>query len=253
MASRTELSARPPLLRPGVRILVKSDLETLRHASLSILLKLTLCAFALCMIWLDIGVFNTQILETSFTEITQEIMLFICAVLFWRNARLPGMQGFSALAGGFFACLLMRELDGLFDPISHSAWCWPFCAVAITCLVIAWRRDNRNDTLTELAAFTRTPAFGAIATGLGILVFSRVFGMGELWHLILKGGYARLAKTTVEEGVELLTYSMWLAASIDHAWAVRRAQQQAAEPATYGDIGHFERPSKHAFNHSEQK
>ncbi len=45
--------------------------------------------------------------------------------------------------------------------------------------------------------------------------------MGNLWHLILNEGYARLAKTTVEEGIELLTYSMWLGASIDHFWSLR--------------------------------
>lgn len=210
---------------------MKSDLQTLRHGTCSALFKIALSLFGLGMIWLDVAVFDTQILETSFTEVTQEIMLFLCAVLFWRTARLPHQKGFGVLAGGFFACLLMRELDGLFDPISHSAWCWPFCAIAAVCLAIGWSKENRSDTITALAAFTRTPAFGSIATGLGILVFSRVFGMGDLWHLILKDGYARLAKTMVEEGVELLTYSMWLAAALDHVWAIKRSLASAAAPA----------------------
>lgn len=214
---------------------MKSDLQTLRHATLGVCLKIALSLFGLGMIWLDVAVFNTQILETSFTEVTQEIMLFICALLFWRNARLPHQKGFSVLAGGFFACLLMRELDGLFDPISHSAWCWPFCAIAAVCLAIGWSKENRTDTLQALAAFTRTPAFGSIATGLGILVFSRVFGMGDLWHLILKDGYARLAKTMAEEGIELLTYSMWLAATLDHVWAMKRLHGKASAPAMATD------------------
>jgi hypothetical protein len=54
-----------------------------------------------------------------------------------------------------------------------------------------------------------------------VLVFSRLFGMGALWHAILGEGYARLAKTTVEEGIELLTYSMWLAGSVDYYWRQR--------------------------------
>jgi hypothetical protein len=124
---------------------VKSDLQTLRHAALSILLKLILCSFSLGMIWLDIAVFKT-------------------------------------------------------------------------------------DTLAALAQFIRTPAFGAVATGLGVLIFSRVFGMGDLWHLILKDGYARLAKTTVEEGVELLTYALWLAACIEHAYAMARARLDSSAP-----------------------
>jgi hypothetical protein len=196
-------------------LILQSTSSYLITASLSILLRLALTGFAFTMIWLDIAVFNTQILEISFTEITQEVMLFACAMLFWCSPAAEGRKGFKMLAGGFFACLLMRELDGLFDPISHSAWCWPFVAIALFSVLTAVNAKNRAHTLDTLAAFTRTPAFGSLSTGLGVLVFSRVFGMGDLWHLILDEGYARLAKTTVEEGIELLTYSMWLAASVE--------------------------------------
>lgn len=193
--------------------LVLKDLKT---ASFGLLLRLALTAFAFWMVWLDIAVFKTQILEISFTEVTQEVMLFICALLFWFSPASEGQRGFNILAGGFFACLLARELDGLMDPVSHSAWCWPFMLIAITTIAMAFNRKNRTSTLETLAAFTKTPAFGALSTGLCVLVFSRVFGMGSLWHLVLDDGYARLAKTTVEEGVELLAYAMWLAASVEY-------------------------------------
>lgn len=71
----------------------------------------------------------------------------------------------------------MRELDGLFDPISHSAWCWPFSAIAIVCLVKGFNSKNRHNTFVTLSAFSRTSAFGTLSTGLGVLVFSRLFGM----------------------------------------------------------------------------
>lgn len=196
-------------------------LHDLKHAGYSLLLRIALVCLALAMIWLDIAVFDTQMLELSFTEITQELMLLACALLFWTLPADTGHAGFKTLAGGFFACLLMRELDGLFDPISHSAWCWPFMAIALVCVTIAANTRNRQATLADLAAFTRTRAFGALATGFGVLLFSRVFGMGSLWHLILGQGYARLAKTTVEEAVELLAYSMWLAASLEYYFHVR--------------------------------
>jgi hypothetical protein len=193
----------------------------LKTASLGVLLRLVLVGVAFAMLWLDIAVYRTDILEVSFTEITQELMLFVCAMLFWLAAGSAQQRGFKILAGGFFACLLMRELDGLFDPISHSAWCWPFSLIALICMGLAFRPANRADTFQALAAFTRTPAFGALSTGLAVLVFSRIFGMGALWHLILDDGYARLAKTTVEEGIELLTYAMWTAASIEYFLAQR--------------------------------
>jgi hypothetical protein len=195
---------------------VQSPFEDLKSASFALLLRLALVGLALTMIWLDVAVFHTEILEISFTEISQELMLFICALLFWFSSGEASQKGFKILAGGFFACLLMRELDGLFDPISHSAWCLPFSLIVIVCLIKGFNAQNRDNTFAALAAFSRTPAFGTLSTGLGILVFSRVFGMGSLWHAILGDGYARLAKTTVEEGVELLTYSMWLAGSIDY-------------------------------------
>ncbi len=184
-------------------------------------LKLLLVGFTLWMIWLDIAVFHTQILEISFTEVTQELMLFVCALLFWLAPNKDG-RGFNYLAAGFFGCLLMRELDGLFDPISHSAWCAPFLLIAGVALFNGFRQRNRAQTLAQLQAFFASPIFATMSTGFAILLFSRVFGMGSLWHLVLGQGYERLAKTTVEEGVELLAYSMWLAASIEHFSRARR-------------------------------
>lgn len=195
---------------------MKSDLKTLQTSCIEASLKLALTGIALSMIWLDITVFKTNILEISFVEISQETMLFLCASLFLAGTSTPEKKGISILVGGFFACLLMRELDGLLDSISHSAWCWPFTAIATVSVALAFNKKNRQETLTALASFARTRVFGTMTTGLSILVFSRVFGMGDFWHLVLSQGYIRLAKTTVEEGIELLTYSMWLAASIEH-------------------------------------
>lgn len=189
-------------------------------------LKLLLIGFTLWMIWLDIVVFHTQILEISFTEVSQELMLFACALLFGCAPNKDG-RGFNFLAAGFFGCLLMRELDGLFDPISHSAWCAPFLMIAGVALFKGFRKPNRAQTLAQLEAFFASPIFATMSTGFAILLFSRVFGMGSLWHMILGQGYERLAKTTVEEGIELLAYSMWFAASIEYFVRARNAMQQS--------------------------
>lgn len=195
---------------------MSSDSKTLQYSCIYTLLKLALTGAALSMIWLDIAVFQTRILEMSFVEITQAAMLFLCAGLFLASASTSGKIGFSILGCGFFACLLTREMDGLLDPISHSAWCLPFTAIATLSMACAFNNRNRQETLAALASFTRTRAFGTMTTGLSILVFSRVFGTGDFWHLVLDEGYVRLAKTTVQEGIELLAYSMWLASSIEY-------------------------------------
>lgn len=195
---------------------MSSDSKTLQLSCIEALLKLALTGTALSMIWLDIAVFQTRILEMSFVEITQEAMLFLCAVLFLASASTSGKTGFSVLGCGFFTCLLTREMDGLLDPISNSAWCWPFTAIATFSMAFAFNDRNRQETLAAIASFTRTRAFGTMTTGLSILVFSRVFGTGNLWHLVLDEGYVRLAKTTVQESIELLAYSMWFASSIEY-------------------------------------
>lgn len=193
------------------------------------LLKLVMVSIAFSMVWLDIAVFHTDLLEMSFTEITQELMLFGGAILFWRAHPHGHRSGFNYLAAGFFGCLLMRELDGLFDPISHSAWCWPFMVIAIWAIFNALKTTARAQTLAALESFVSSPAFATIATGFAVLLFSRVFGMGSFWHLVLGAGYERLAKTTVEEGIELLSYGMWLAASIEYFVQARSATAPAAQ------------------------
>jgi hypothetical protein len=186
-------------------------------------------SIAFSMVWLDIAVFHTDILEMSFTEITQELMLFACAILFWYSRPDGQPSGFNYLTAGFFGCLLMRELDGLFDPISHSAWCWPFMVVAVWAVGNALKPNARAQTLARLEAFVATPAFATISTGFAVLLFSRIFGMGSFWHLVLGPGYERLAKTTVEEGIELLSYGIWLAASIEYYVYARLAVVPAAQ------------------------
>lgn len=197
----------------------------------SFLLKLVMLSIAFLMVWLDIAVFHTDILEMSFTEITQELMLFACAILFW-YAR-PGDQrtGLNYLTAGFFGCLLMRELDGLFDPVSHSAWCWPFMMVAIWAVFNALKASARAQTAAALESFFSSPAFATISTGFAVLLFSRVFGMGSFWHSVLGAGYERLAKTTVEEGIELLSYGLWLAAAIEYCVQARRASIRVPQPS----------------------
>lgn len=150
----------------------------LKNASLGVLLRLGLVGVAFVMLWLDIAVFRTEILEVSFTEITQELMLCACALLFWMAPGPKPQRGFKILAGGFFACLLMRELDGLFDPISHSAWCWPFSLIAMVCTGYAFKRSNRVDTFEALAVFSRTPAFGALSNRFGCNGFLTDFRYG---------------------------------------------------------------------------
>jgi hypothetical protein len=202
---------------------VNNDLQLVKSALARFGVMLALTLFSVAMVFVDIFIAKTDILETSFTEVSQEVMLALIAGLFWLSAREPGQRGVGILIGGFFACMLIRELDGLFDPISHSFWLWPALLTAGTCLYRALGyRGAWRDVVSGLARFSVRPAFGFIMAGLLALIFSRLFGMGSLWHGILQEGYARLAKTTVEEGVELLAYSICLGGALDYFLELRR-------------------------------
>lgn len=43
------------------------------------------------------------------------------------------------LVGGFFLCMLIREMDFAFDALWHGAWVWFALAVALVCLWYAAR------------------------------------------------------------------------------------------------------------------
>jgi hypothetical protein len=113
--------------------------------------------------------------------------------------------------------MFIRELDGLFDPISHSFWLWPALATAAFCLFKGFGTPNsRANSISALARFSQSSSFNMIVAGFGVLVFSRIFGMGTLWHQILQDGYQRLAKTMVEEGLELVAYCIFLTGSVQY-------------------------------------
>lgn len=203
------------------------DLQQLKKASVSFLLFIALIGAAFGLIYLDIAVADTQLLETSFTEIAQELMLATCAVLFWASRGALEHKSFNALAGGLFACMFIRELDGLFDPISHSFWLWPALATAAVCLLKGFgTHDSRANSISALARFSRSSSFSMIVAGFGVLVFSRIFGMGTLWHQILQEGYQRMAKTMVEEGLELIAYCIFLTGSIQYYFQQSNTSQQ---------------------------
>lgn len=97
------------------------------------------------------------------------------------------------LIGGFFLAMLIRELDGLFDLLSHGSWVW-FALLATAGSLLLPLRHLRQ-TLSQLAEYTRTPYYGMMISGLlAILVFSRLFGMHGLWYAVLEENYARVVK-----------------------------------------------------------
>ncbi|MGE5986486.1 transporter [Klebsiella michiganensis] len=189
---------------------------TIFKSLLSFLGAASACAFVVFCLWVDIHFWDYNISELSLTEIVQELVLTTIVFIHFRLAKqYNAMRYCHILVGGFFLAMLIRELDALFDLISHGSWLW-FALIAAL-LALIYPLIHYRQTLAQLAQYTRPPWYGLLISGLlAILVFSRLFGMQGLWHAILNDGYVRVVKNVVEEGCESFGYMLCLTASIGH-------------------------------------
>jgi len=183
-------------------------------------------------IYIDVNWMNDAMHETSITETLQEVMLAsVAAMFFWSAHRRPDQRGALILIGGFYSCMLIRELDFLFDVVEHGSWVWFALATAAACLAMALR--SPRSTLDGLVAFVTDRCWLMTVSGmLIVLVFSRLFGMHQLWQHLMLDGYNRVVKNIAEEGTELLGYSICWLASMRYLWQTRpvRVRAEAAEP-----------------------
>lgn len=189
-------------------------------------LALFLCAAMLValttgFIFIDILILDNGISETSVTELGQEIIVAIICLCFFIKAYLDSeMRGSFTLIMGFFLCVLIRELDGVFDQLAHGSWIWFALTVTFICIAIAIREGKK--TLKGLIHFITHPSHGMLISGLlCVLLFSRLFGMGELWRELLGKDYNRAVKNMVEEGTELFGYTLCLISVIWYGFSAK--------------------------------
>lgn len=190
--------------------------------------------FCMAMVYIDVNWMNDALHETSFTEATQEGMLaLIAALFFFTAAQRPQQRSALILIGGFYSCMLIREMDFLFDLVQHGAWVWFALATTAACFALALRQPRQ--ILPGLAALLQHRSWQMMAAGLlAVLVFSRLFGMHQLWQHLMLDGYNRVVKNMAEEGSELFGYSLCLLASVRYVWQTRpqRSAVRAARSVT---------------------
>ena len=196
------------------------NMKTILAGFTEFILAALIAACVVGCIYFDVTI-NQNILEDSFVEFAQEWLLLGTTALFAMQAAAK-RQGGLWLVSGFFGCMFIRELDAYFDMIVHGAWKYFALMVVAFVFFKAWRMGKEN-TIASLAAFMKTRSFVFIFIGLLIvLVYSRLFGMGELWHSIMTDNFNRTVKNVVEEGSELWGYALvfwgavkyWLAAKL---------------------------------------
>lgn len=162
----------------------------------------------------DIKLLGLGRTDLSFTEIAQEISLFISALLFLIVAKNDvKARGFFILVAGLLAAMLMREIDAVFDLIRKGFWLYPALVVSITAIFFA--RKYTGTVKAAMLDFMHSKNFVYISLGLlVVMIFSRTFGSGHLWRLVLGQDYVTAYKGVIQEGIELLGYLILLYGSV---------------------------------------
>lgn len=195
--------------------MTKSLHKIIRAAITALVLAIAAALPAIC-VYIDLKILNNGIAEISLTEITQESMLLLSALIFlYGSYKKPSSRGFLLLAGGFFICIFIREMDQFLDEIQHGFWVYPALSVALCCILFARLRFS-GTTLEPLGSFIDSKSYVYILVGLiTLLVLSRTFGSGNLlWNHLLPADYAFNFKTAVQEGLELYSYGLILYGSL---------------------------------------
>ena len=199
---------------------MNSNIKTILAGFAEFFLAAIIAASVIGCIYLDVTV-HRDLSEGSFVEFGQEVLLLTTTVLFGTLA-IKTRQGGLWLVAGFFGCLFIRELDAYFDEIVHGAWKYFALAVMVLSIFKAWRLGIEN-TIATLAAFMKSRSFIFIFIGLLIvLAYSRLFGMGELWRVIMGDNYIRLVKNVVEEGSELWGYALVTWGALNYLFASKK-------------------------------
>lgn len=150
---------------------------------------------------------NGNVLEVGFVEGAQSVLLFLtCAACLLLASRRRD-EAFILMAG-FFACLFIREQDAFLDGVFHGFWAYVAVPTALASVYFALRGTGLTGLVEKLGNLTRTPPFAALLCAMAfLLVFSRLFGMQEVWSQLLQGANFRTVKNCVEETTELMGYA----------------------------------------------
>lgn len=169
-----------------------------------------------------------RINEISFTEFTQEGLLFISAAIFLFLAIRKNSGGL-LLVSGFLFCMFIRELDALFDLLFHGAWKYFAIAIAASFSYAAWKK-GKEETARTLAEFMHTRSYGMLTRGLLVVLFiSRLFGMRELGLFVAGVKFNESIKNFMEESTELLGYMLIFAAAVHYLKCCLRPSQDEEE------------------------
>lgn len=136
--------------------------------------------------------------EISYTEIGQEILLFILFLFYlWLGFNRREIQSVAHIIALFFLASFFREFNFISDK-----WIYPVLAVLIVAGAVAIKNFRKIKSAT--VAFFSQPASAWFLSGLLITyIFSRMMGRSSFWRILYDENSYRIAKAATEEAIEL--------------------------------------------------
>lgn len=164
--------------------------------------------------YFDVLVLGVPLREHSTTEVSQHLALFSCCILYALGSRKhPEKRGYLMMIAFFFLALLVREHNYYLNFVADGAWQILFLAV----VAIGFFKVRRHtDTILQpLLTHFQFRGFGYSIAGLILLIFfSRFFGSGGMQRAVQGELYNSDYKMFIQEGTELLGYSLLLFGTI---------------------------------------
>ncbi len=155
--------------------------------------------------------------EDSWIEQCQLVFLFLSMVfIVWSGKRRPEAGAMTTLMAGMIVVAMFRECDAVLDlDMFEGAWKAGAAVTILVTLALVWRK--RGELIPAISKMMTRPSFGYfVCAFLTIFIFSRLFGMNELWFETMgKKHFIRAVKNGVEEGSELFGYALMVIASVE--------------------------------------
>ena len=172
--------------------------------------------------------------EASLTEKLQIVFSGICCLLFLMTARMSQkLRPVAVILAALTAMMLIRESDAFLD-INAFDGAWQTLVFFVMIATAIYLKKQPDPINPSVEAFSRLPSAGMLMSGfLVTFVFSRLFGRRSFWEAVMGEGYLRVVKNIVEEGTELVGYSLILIAAVELVWYSKsQLCERAAKPET---------------------
>ena len=148
--------------------------------------------------------------EYTFTEIAQEVILFILFIFYMIiSFKWTEIKPVAQIVSLFFLISFIREINFVIN-----WWIYPVMVLIVLGIWMAVKNYKAIPKSTKV--FFTVPASAWFFSGFLITyIYSRLFGRSKFWYLMYEGENYRLAKAATEEGIELLGDTLMLIGAVE--------------------------------------